>query len=99
MLLLREIRTKPMRDQDDAAIAALAALLSRLRLLAVDEATAELAVALGADYTCRPSTPVHLATAVGAGADRFLTNNRRDLRQTITEMAITYPAELPEPVE
>ncbi len=57
MLLLREIRTKPMRDQADAAIAALAALLSRLRLLAVDEATAELAVALGADYTCRPSTP------------------------------------------
>jgi hypothetical protein len=38
---------------------------------------------------------VHLATAVGAGADRFITNNR-SFPQTIAEIAITYPDELPE---
>lgn len=36
-------------------------------------------------------------TAVGAGADRFLTNNTRDFPQTITEIEVTYPADLPEP--
>ena len=35
--------------------------------------------------------------AVAAGAERFLTNNRRDFPQTITELAITYPDGLPEP--
>jgi hypothetical protein len=34
---------------------------------------------------------------VAAGADRFLTNNRRDFRQSIAEIAITYPDELVEP--
>ncbi len=39
---------------------------------------------------------VHLATAVGAGADRFLTNNRSDFPKSIAEIDITYPDELPE---
>jgi len=40
---------------------------------------------------------VHLATAVAAGADRFLTNNRRAFPDQIAELAITYPDSLPEP--
>lgn len=68
-------------------------------LRATDKATAELAVVLGAEHRLKAADAVHLATAVGAGADRFLTNNHRDCRQMITEIAITYPADLPEPVE
>lgn len=30
-----------------------------------------------------------------AGADRFITNNRRDFRKEIAEVDITYPDELP----
>ena len=37
---------------------------------------------------------MHLATAVAVGADRFITNNQRDFRPTITEVAVTYPADL-----
>jgi hypothetical protein len=31
---------------------------------------------------------------VGAGADRFITNNKRDFPPTITEIQVTYPADL-----
>ena len=97
MLLLPELLTRPTRDRADDELAALAALLARLDLRPVDEATAELAVALGAAYGLRAADAVHLATAVGLGADRFLTNNRRDFPQTISEIDITYPDQLSEP--
>jgi predicted nucleic acid-binding protein len=97
MLLVPELLTKPTRDHADEEVVALAALLARLDLRPLDEATAELAVALGAAYRLRAADAVHLATAVGAGADRFLTNNHRDYPQTITEIDITYPDQLPEP--
>lgn len=62
-----------------------------------DVATAELATALGASYGLRAADAVHLATAVSAGADRFLTNHPSDFPETIAEIDITYPDELPEP--
>lgn len=37
------------------------------------------------------------ATAVAAGADRFLTNNPSDFPKTITEIDITYPTDLAVP--
>jgi predicted nucleic acid-binding protein len=97
MLLLPELLTKPTRDQADSELVALTALLARLDLRPLDEATAELAVALGAAYGLRAADAVHLATAVGVGADRFLTNNHRDFPPTITEIDITYPDQLLEP--
>src|SRR6266849_6248088 len=72
-------------------------LLSRLDMRPVDETTAELAVALAASYRLTAADAVHLATAVGVGADRFLTNNHRDFPQTITEIDIRYPDDLPDP--
>jgi len=39
---------------------------------------------------------VHLATAVAAGADRFITNSSSDFSTTIAEVDVTYPDELPE---
>jgi predicted nucleic acid-binding protein len=94
VLLLPEILARPLRDRATDELAELGALLGRLDLRPTDQATAELATALAATYRLRAIDAVHLATAVGAGADRFLTNNTRDFAQTITEIDITYPADL-----
>ncbi|MGH9092815.1 MAG: type II toxin-antitoxin system VapC family toxin [Acidimicrobiales bacterium] len=93
-LLLPEVLTKPTRDGTDDEVAAVAALLARLDLRPVDEAIALLAVALGASYGLRSADAVHLATALSAGADRFITNNRRDFSQSIEEVSVTYPTDL-----
>ena len=97
VLLLPELLTKPLREGATYELAALGALLGRLDLRPVDAATAELATSLGASYRLRAADAVHLATAVAAGADRFLTNHTRDFPKSITEIDITYPIELPDP--
>lgn len=97
ILLVCELLIKPAREGADDELAALAAILARLDLRPVDQATIELAVALGASYRLRTLDAVHLATAVGAGADRFVTNNQRDFTKAIAEIDVTYPHELPDP--
>ncbi|MDQ3354997.1 MAG: PIN domain-containing protein [Actinomycetota bacterium] len=97
VLLLPELLSKPTREQADEQLAQLGALLSRLDLRPVDEATADVAVALGASYKLKAADAVHLATAVIAGVDRFVTNNQRHFRPTITEVEIVYPGNLPGP--
>jgi hypothetical protein len=67
-----------------------------LHLRPVDRATAELATALSIRYRLRAADATHLATAVGLGADRFITTSKRDFPQAITEISITYPADLPD---
>jgi predicted nucleic acid-binding protein len=97
VLLLPELLTKPLREGATHELEELGALLGRLDLRPTDEATAQLATALGASYRLRAPDAIHLATAVGAGADRFLTNNQADLPQTITEIDVTYPQDLHDP--
>jgi len=97
VLLIPELFAKPMRDGADSELEALAAMIGRLDLRPVDEAVAELATALAASHRLRSADAVHLATAVAAGADRFITNNFSDFSKSITEVQITYPSELPEP--
>ena len=97
VLLLPEVLTRPTRDEAEDELAALYGLLARLDLRPVDEAVADLSVVLGATYKLKAADAVHLATAVNAGADRFLTNNTRDFPHHITEIDITYPNDLPEP--
>jgi len=97
VLLLPEVLSKPLRDGTPDEVRALAGLLARLDLRPVDRATAELATALSIRHRLRPADATHLATAVGLGADRFITNNHRDFPTTITEVRITYPADLPDP--
>ena len=94
VLLLPELLNKPLRDDAQDELLALSLLLSRIALLPTDQATAELATALGASYGLRASDAVHLATAVGAGAERFITNNKSDFSRSISEIAITYPEDL-----
>jgi len=99
VLLIAELLTKALRDDATGELDALGGLLSRLDLRPTDEATAELATALGAAYHLRAADAVHLATAVGAGADRFLTNNHSDFPKTIAEIDIVYPNDLPDPLD
>jgi predicted nucleic acid-binding protein len=94
VLLLPELLSTPLREGAEDELSALGKLLGRLELLPSDRATAELAAVLGASYGLRAADAVHLATAVAAGADRFITNNRRDFSRSITEVDVTYPDDL-----
>jgi predicted nucleic acid-binding protein len=96
VLLLPELLTRPLRTGADSELAALQRLLARLELRPVDAVTAELAAVLGAQYRLRAADAVHLATAVNAGASRFITNNSKDFPTSIGEIDITYPAALAE---
>ena len=95
VLLLPEVLGKPLRDGAHDQVSVLAGLLSRLDLRPVDRPTADLATVLSARYGLRAADAVHLATAVAIGADRFLTNNRRDFSSAITEIDVTFPDALP----
>jgi predicted nucleic acid-binding protein len=97
VLLLPEVLAKPLRDGTPDEVRILAGLLARLDLRPVDRATAELATALAGRYRLRAADATHLATAVGVGANRFITNNQRDFPTTITEVRVTYPADLQRP--
>lgn len=97
VLLLPELLTKPRRLDAQEEVAALLALVSRLQLLPLDESTARLAVALGATYGLRTPDAAHLATAVGAGATRFITNNSKEFSRDIAEIEVTFPQDLDEP--
>jgi predicted nucleic acid-binding protein len=97
LLLLPEVLGKPLRDGRTDEVRALVALLARLDLRPLDRATAELATALCRSYRLHAADAAHLATAIAVGADRFVTNNRRDFPPTIEEIQVTYPDDLPEP--
>lgn len=97
VLLLPEVLGKPLREGAAGEVRILAGLLARLDLRPADLATAELATSLSARYRLKATDATHLATALAVGADRFITNNQRDLPQTITEIDITYPADLTDP--
>ena len=87
VLLLPEVLGKPLRDGTPDEVRALAGLLARLDLRPVDRATAELATALSSRYRLRAADATHLATAVGLGADRFITNNHRDFARALPRSA------------
>lgn len=94
LLLLPEVLAKPMREGATQEVSALTGLLSRLDLRPLDAVTAEVATSMASTYRLRAADAVHLATAVVAGADRFLTNNRRDFPADISEIDICYPGDL-----
>jgi predicted nucleic acid-binding protein len=95
VLLVPEVLSKPLRDGDAKTVRKLSELLARLDLRPVDRATAEQAAILRARYNLRTADATHLATAISMGAHRFITNNTRDFSESIKEIDITYPADLP----
>jgi hypothetical protein len=94
VLLWPELMSKPLRLGAQSESEQLIEVLARIELLPLDDATARLATALGARHGLRAADAVHLATAVGAGADRFITNNRKDFTASITEIDVVYPDQL-----
>jgi predicted nucleic acid-binding protein len=94
VLLLPEVLSKPRRSGPPREVDRLVELLAMLDLIACDEAIADLAAQFGADFRLRAADAVHLATAVNAGADRFLTNNQRDFPKSIDAIEIVYPEDL-----
>lgn len=96
VLLLPEVLGQPLRDGATDEVRMLAGLLARLDLRPADRATAELATSLATRYRLKAADATHLATAVAIGADRFITSNQRDFPATMTEIAVTYPADLPD---
>ena len=94
VLLIPEVLSKPLRAGDEREVEDLLVLLDHLTLLPCDVATARLASAIGAAHGLKAADAVHLATAVQAGADRFVTNNKRDFPDTIEEIEIVYPERL-----
>lgn len=97
VLLLPEVLSRPMRENSIDETAGLSGLLARLDIRPVDRATAVMATGLGAKYRLRTADAVHLATAVLAGADRLITNNRRDFSTDIEEIRIVLLEDLPNP--
>jgi len=93
-LLVPEMLTKPLRERAQTEVTALTWFLARLDLLPVDLAIADLAAVLGAKYRLRDADAVHLATAIQGGADRFVTNNRKDFPRKIVELEVVYPSDL-----
>lgn len=94
VVLIPELLTKSTRTGDSRQLEALLPMLARLDLLPVDKATSHLAVALGAKYGLKAADSIHLATGVKAGADRFVTNNRKDFPSEISEIQIVRPGML-----
>jgi predicted nucleic acid-binding protein len=94
VMLLPEVLSKPVREERFAQVRELSQLLGRLELRPLDLETARVSTALAALHGLRAADAVHLATAVVSGADRFVTNNRRDFPKTIGDIAITYPDDL-----
>lgn len=95
VLLLPELLSKPTRNDAGDEVGSLEAVLARLDLWPVDRGIADLAVVLGAKYRLRAADGIHLATAVAAGAERFITNNKGDFAKSIDEVDVTYPEDLP----
>lgn len=91
-VLIPELLTKPMREHRTEELRRLGFYLARLDLRPADRAIANLAATLGARYRLRAADAIHLATAVQHGADRFITNNRRDFdNEQVIEIDVTYP--------
>jgi len=77
-LTLTECLTKPLRDQDAALVTAYQAMLRQTRgitLLPVNTTVAARAADLRARYNLRTPDALHVATALTAGCDAFLTND------------------------
>jgi predicted nucleic acid-binding protein len=94
-LLLPELLSKPIRLGLDLERDALLNILSSLDLIPLDAATAMLAAQLGAVYKLKAPDAIHLATAIQAGSDAFVTNNARDFKpKSILELRVIFPDDL-----
>ena len=97
IVLVPELLSQPLRLGRQNEVDALLRLLSRIELRPVDDTVGWLAGSLGAHYKLRAADSLHLATAVNAGADRFITNDHAAFPRDIAEIQVTYPIDLADP--
>lgn len=74
-LIRTETLTHPLRRGDHVQAEAYRALFLNLRMIDVDGMIAERAADLRARYNLRTPDAIHIATAIVAGCDAFLTND------------------------
>jgi predicted nucleic acid-binding protein len=97
-LTLLEVLVQPYRDDDESrriAITGLLASFPRIRWVDLDLAVADRAAALRARYNLRVPDAIQVATAILAGADMLLTNDR-GLRR-IVEVSVVLIEDCTEP--
>lgn len=95
VLLLPEVLSKPIRLGLNDELDLLQTYLNRLELVEISTDLALLATQLAAAYRLKAPDALHLACAVHAGADAFVTNNRKDFKQAeILELQVLYPEEV-----
>lgn len=70
-----ECRAKPLREGDEIALAKLDAQFSQVRILEVSAAVLERATLLRARHGFRAPDAIHLASAIDAGAEVFITDD------------------------
>jgi predicted nucleic acid-binding protein len=96
VLLRVETLVKPLRlNPSGVETENLMSILGRLTLIPCSDQISMTAVSLGVRYGLKGPDAIHLATAIDAGADQFLTNNRKDFPTTIREIDIVYPDAAP----
>ena len=95
VLLCPELLSKPLRLGLGAELKVLQGYLDRLDLIDVSEEIALVAGLMSVAYRLKAPDALHLACAVHAGADAFVTNNREDFRQAeVLELQVLYPEEV-----
>jgi predicted nucleic acid-binding protein len=95
VVLKIELLPKPLRaDPNSAEVTILQRMLANIELIPCYSRITKIAVSLSTTYKLKAADAIHLATAIYASADRFITNNRKDFPQTITEIDIIYPEDL-----
>lgn len=95
VLLYPELLSKPLREEWATEVVTLQGYLNRLLLLDITLEIALLGTQLAAAYRLKAADALHLATAVHAGADAFVTNNRKDFNPAaVLELRVLFPADL-----
>lgn len=75
-LSVSECLTRPYREKDESRIANMKAFFrTRVQMLSVDDALVEMATELHHDFSLKTIDALHVATALRANADVFLTRD------------------------
>ena len=95
VLLYPELLSKPLHTGDAVEVSTLQGYLNRLLMLDITLEIALLGTQLAAAYRLRAADALHLATAIHAGADAFVTNNRKDFNpEAVLELRVLFPPDL-----
>lgn len=80
-LSVSECLTRPYREKSEIRIANMKAFFrTRVQLLSVDDALVEMATELHRDFSLKTIDALHVATAIRARADVFLTRDTKIIR-------------------